>query len=142
MRSTKINGAIAGEEEVRHAALLAAALHAICLANQSQLAGHRLIVSRPPSFDADLDFEGRVPLGFAFSDGHEALFHVPTGHRFVIEHVHVSPGSPEGEIEVQMIGHKGATLKKIGTEASKAHGWCRLGDTCRYGATLSRPNLT
>jgi hypothetical protein len=103
MTNPTINGAAAGAEEVRHAALLAAALHAICLANQSWLNAHRLIVSRPPSFYADLDFEGQVPVGFAFSDGHEAIFHVPTGHRFVIEHVYVSPDSSEAEIEVQMI---------------------------------------
>lgn len=104
MKSTKIDGAaVPGTEEVRHAALLAAALHAICLANQSHLSTHRLTVSRPPAFDADLEFTGQVPVGFAFSDGHEAAFNVPTRHRFVIEHVYVSTGSQVAGIEVQMV---------------------------------------
>ena len=105
--------AVAGAEEVRHAALLSAALHAICLANQSRLSTHRILVSRPPSSNADLDFVGRVPIGFAFSDGHEAVFHVPSGHRFVIEHVYVSSASQVDEVEVQMITRSSQMFRQM-----------------------------
>jgi len=114
MESSGMNGvAVAGVEDVRHAALLAAALHAICRANQSRLSSQRLTVSRPPSFDADLEFVGRVPIGFAFSEGHEAIFHVPSGHHFIVEHVYVSTGSPVDELEVQMVTRSSQMFRQM-----------------------------
>ncbi len=89
-------------EDVRRLTLLAVALRVISIANQSRLQEQSLTVTRAQQPPCEVEFTGRVPFAFAFTEGHEATFRVPTGHRFVIEHVAVSgPAIPS--LDVQMV---------------------------------------
>jgi hypothetical protein len=88
-------------EDVRRVAALTAAIRVICIANQVHTLQQRMTVTRAPRPDVEIDFTGRVPFGFAFTEGHEATFHVPYGHRFVIEHMDISCSS--GFVDVQLV---------------------------------------
>lgn len=89
-------------DEVRRIASLAAAVRVICIAHQLSLRDQSLTVARHPQAPVQIDFTGREPFGFAFTEGSEATFHVPSRHRFVIEHIHVS--SPNREhADVQLV---------------------------------------
>jgi hypothetical protein len=89
-------------EDVRRIAALTAAIRVLCIINRVQLQRQRFItVIRPPHRNVQIDFTGRVPLGFAFPEGHEATFHVPSGHRFVIEQMDISCTS--GSVDVQLV---------------------------------------
>jgi hypothetical protein len=94
--------AIVAEDVIRIAAL-AAAMRVICAGNQIRLQHQSLSVSCPPRPTTEIEFTGRVPFGFAFTEGHEATFHVPSRHRFVIEHVSVSGGAEDDKVEMQMV---------------------------------------
>ena len=79
---------------------MAAAMRVICIDNQIRLQHQNVSVSCPPRPTAEIEFTGRVPFGFAFTEGHEAIFHVPSRHRFVIEHLIVSGSDDHEKTEV------------------------------------------
>jgi hypothetical protein len=82
---------------------MAAAMRVICADNQVRLRQQCLSVSRPPQPASEIDFTGRVPFGFAFTEGKDATFRVPSGHRFVIEHLFVSRPDHQQDIQVHMV---------------------------------------
>jgi len=90
-------------EDVARFAAMAAAIRVICIDNQVRLQQECLSVSRPPRSAAEIDFVGRVPFGLAFTEGNEATFRVPSGHRFVIEHVFVQDCDDQTHLEVNMV---------------------------------------
>jgi hypothetical protein len=91
-------------EDVRRIVALTAAIRVLCITNQVQLQRQRFItVNRPPQRDVRIDVTGPVPFGFAFTEGHEATFHVPSGHRFVIEQMHIACSSPNQHSDVQLV---------------------------------------
>ena len=90
-------------EDMRNIAVLTLALRVICIANQLKLHRESMTVTRPPHGDVELDFAGRVPFGFAFTEGHEATFHVPSGHRYVIEQLNVSCWTKNQQINLQLL---------------------------------------
>lgn len=92
----------ADAEDNRRLSLLAAALRVISIANHLRLRETTLTVTRAQQPPIDIEFTGRVPFAFAFTEGHEATFRVPTGHRFLIEHVTVS-GPAAHALDVQMV---------------------------------------
>jgi hypothetical protein len=49
------------------------------------------------------DFIGREPFGFVFTAGHEARFHVPSGHRFVVEQVNIACWAKDDHLDVQLV---------------------------------------
>jgi hypothetical protein len=77
-------------EELLRVAAMAAAMRVICMDNEVRLRQRCLSVTCPPQLESEIEFTGPVPFGFAFTAGHKAPFYVPSGHRFVIEHVSVS----------------------------------------------------
>jgi hypothetical protein len=90
-------------EDMLRIAMLAAAVRVVCIDNQTRLQHQALSVTRPPEPTTEIEFTGRVPFGFAFTEGHEATFRVPSGHRFVIEHVSFSCWAVHDSVEVQMV---------------------------------------
>jgi len=84
-------------------AVLTAALRILCIANQLQLQRQSMTVTRPPECDMPIDFTGAVPFGFAFTEGHEATFHVPSGHRYVIEQISTSNCVANEPEDVQLL---------------------------------------
>ncbi len=90
-------------DDIQRIAVLAAALRVICVANQLQLREQKVMVTRHPRATVPIDFSEREPFGFVFTEGHEAAFHVPSGHRFVIEHLHVSFGSQPNDWDLQLV---------------------------------------
>jgi hypothetical protein len=90
-------------EDVLRIAALAAAMRMVCMDNQTGLHHQTLSVDRASRPTAEIEFTDRVPFGFAFTEGHEATFRVPSGHRFVIEHVNVSCWAMDDRVEVQMV---------------------------------------
>ena len=90
-------------EDIRRIAVLAAAVRVICVANQMRLREQSLMVTRHPRPPVPIDFTEREPFGFAFTAGHEATFNVPSGHRFVIEHLDVSCWAKNDQVDVRLI---------------------------------------
>jgi hypothetical protein len=88
---------------VLRVAALAVAMRAICLDNQLRPREQSLYVTHAPQRATEIEFKGQVPFGFAFTEGHEATFRVPSGHRFVIEHITISCWARNGAMEVQMV---------------------------------------
>ena len=89
-------------EDVRRLALLATALRVISIVNHLRLHEQSLTVTRAEQPPLEIEFIGRVPFAFAFTEGNEASFRVPTGHQFLIEHVTVS-GPATHVLDVQMV---------------------------------------
>lgn len=90
-------------QEMACIAGLASAMRLVCSANGLPLREQVLTVTRPPLPPVELEFTGPQPFGFAFTAGHEATFRVPTGHRFVIEHVYVSQSAKAGHADVHLV---------------------------------------
>ena len=49
------------------------------------------------------DFLGREPFGFVFTEGQEAKFRVPSGHRFVIEHADICCWAKDDHLDVEFV---------------------------------------
>jgi hypothetical protein len=77
-------------EAIRWFAAVTALTQLTCAVNGLRLQEERLAVASPPRQTVELEFTGRQPFGFAFTHGHQATFNVPSGHRFVIEHLKLS----------------------------------------------------
>ena len=90
-------------DDVIRIAALAAAMRVICMDNELRLRQQSVSVSCPPRPESEIEFTGRVPFGFAFSEGHEASFRVPSRHRFVIEQVTVSGPDEHHKVDVYMV---------------------------------------
>jgi len=90
-------------EAVRWYAALAALTQLTCAANGLRLREERLAVSSSCIPALELEFTGRQPFGFAFTEGHQATFNVPSGHRFVIEHLNISCWAENPHLLVQLI---------------------------------------
>jgi hypothetical protein len=90
-------------EEVVRIAAMAAAMRVMCIDNQIRLRQQCLSVTCPPRPAAEIEFMGRVPFGFAFTEGKEATFRIPSGHRFVIEHLFVQVCDDQAHFEVHMV---------------------------------------
>jgi hypothetical protein len=84
-------------------ASLAAAVRILCMANHLRLDKQSLTVTWHPRRPVEIDFTKRQPLGFAFTAGNEATFHVPHGHRFVIENMNVSCWAKNDRVDVQLV---------------------------------------
>ena len=84
-------------------ASLAAAVRVMCMANHLMLDEQSFTVARHPLRPVEIDFSERQPFGFAFTAGHEATFHVPHGHRFVIEQVNVCCWAQFEHLDVQLL---------------------------------------
>jgi hypothetical protein len=97
---------------------MAAAMRVICIDNQIRLQHQNVSVSCPPRPTAEIEFTGRVPLGFAFTEGHEAIFHVPSRHRFVIEHLIVSGSDDHEKTEVDMVTRSRRLFRHISLASS------------------------
>jgi hypothetical protein len=90
-------------QDVLRIAAMAAAMRVICIDNQIRLRQQVLSVTCPPRAASDIEFTGRVPFGFAFTEGKEATFHVPSGHRFVIEQLLVSGADGQEKVDVHLV---------------------------------------
>ena len=77
-------------KNVARLAEIAAAVRVVPMDNEVQLRQQSPAVNCPPRLEQEIEFTGPVPFGFAFTAGHTTPFYVPSGHRFVIEHVSVS----------------------------------------------------
>ena len=95
------NSRVAGE--LLRIAAMAAAVRVICMDNQVRLHHQALSVTCPPQTASDIEFTGRVPFGFAFTEGKDATFRVPSGHRFAIEHLLVSGADGHEPVDVHMV---------------------------------------
>jgi len=118
-------------EELLRIAAIAAAMRVICIDNQIRLRQQAISVSRPPRPEAEIEFTGRVPFGFAFTEGHEATFRVPSGYRFVIEQRIVAGNDEREEAEVHMVTRSPRMLQHI----SLATGSNAAAPTLVHGST-------
>jgi hypothetical protein len=92
-----------GIDDIRRITALAVAVRVLCIVNQLRLRDQNLVVTRHPKRQVTIDFTERTPFGFAFTAGHEATFRVPSGHRFVIESMHVSCWAKHDLVDVQLV---------------------------------------
>lgn len=90
-------------DDMCHATSLMSAMGITRADGCSEPRGPSLAPSRPQLHPFLFDFIGREPFGFAFTAGREAKFHVPSGHRFVVEHVNVSCWAKDDRLEVQLV---------------------------------------
>jgi len=112
-------------DDIRSIAALTLALRVIFIANQLKLYRESLTVTRPPQRDVEVDFAGRVPFGFAFTEGHEATFHVPSGHRYVIEQMCVSCWAKDEHIDLQLLTKSPHMFRQMTVACGMEH---RTGD--------------
>jgi hypothetical protein len=92
-----------GIDDIGRITALAVAVRVLCIVNQLRLRDQNLVVTRHPKRQVTIDFTGLTPFGFAFTAGHEATFRVPSGHRFVIESMHVSCWAKRDLVDVQLV---------------------------------------
>jgi hypothetical protein len=62
-----------------------------------------LTTTRPLLQPFLFDFIGHEPFGFSFTAGRGARFHVPSGHRFVVEHVNIACWAKDDRLTVQLV---------------------------------------
>ena len=90
-------------ETRRWYAALAGLTQLTCAANRLLLHNKRVAVTSSCTPTLKLEFTGRQPFGVAFTQGHHAIFKVPSGHRFVIEHLNISCWAENPHLLVQLI---------------------------------------
>jgi len=90
-------------ETLRWDATLAALIELTSAANGLRLHNERLAVTPSCAPTLGLDFTGRQPFGFVFTQGHQAIFNVPSGHRFVIKHLNISSRAENPHLLVQLV---------------------------------------
>jgi hypothetical protein len=61
------------------------------------------LTARWPMAPFQFDFLGREPFGFVFTEGRQAKFRVPSGHRFVIEHADICCWAKDDHLDVEFI---------------------------------------
>jgi hypothetical protein len=115
-------------EDIRRIVSLAPALRVMCVAHQLRVREQNLTVTRPPQQPGQIDFTGREPFGFVFTEDNDATFHVPSGHRFVIEQLSVS--SPANQhFEVQLVTKSRHVFRILTVSDWPEHSSC--GETAR-----------
>ena len=102
-----------GTDDIRRITALAVALRIICIAHQLKLCEQSLTVTRHPQQPVTIDFMERTPFGFAFTAGNEATFRVPSGHRFVIENMHVSCWAKDDLVDVQLVTRSPRMFRQV-----------------------------
>lgn len=90
-------------EAIRRLAALAVLMKLTCTVNGLQLGEERLTVTSLRIQPVELEFTGRQAFSFAFTEGHQATFNVPSGHRFVIEHMNISCWAENPHLFVQLV---------------------------------------
>jgi hypothetical protein len=89
---------------VRELAELAVRVRLMCDGNHLQQNRNRnLTTTGPWGEPMEIEFIDRQPYGFVFSQGQEAGFRVPSGHRFVIEQVNVSSWGDSGALTMHLV---------------------------------------
>jgi len=91
------------EEKLRQLVELAARVQLLCAVNRLQLRNRSLTVQGPWGEPVEVEFIDRQPYGFVFTEGQEASFRVPSGHRFVIEQVNVSSWGNSGALFMRLV---------------------------------------
>jgi hypothetical protein len=113
---------------------MAAAMRVVCLENQLRLRQQSLSISHPRQPATEIQFTGQVPFGFAFTEGHEATFRVPSGHRFVIEHITISCWTRNGTMQVRMITRSRHMFRRLTLDSGTRE---QPGRTFEFGAGAS-----
>ena len=73
---------------------------------------------RQPLVPFLFDFLGPEPFGFAFTEGQDAKFRVPSGHRFVIEHVSVCCWAKDDHQDVEFVTTSARTCRNLTSDQS------------------------
>src|SRR5271165_5281323 len=87
-------------ERVRELVELAARVRLMGASDRMQPRNRSLTVQGPWGETVQVEVMDRQPYGFVFTDGQQASFRVPTGHRFVIEQVNVSSWGDSGALSM------------------------------------------
>jgi hypothetical protein len=87
----------------RTSAQLAALVQLLRAAKRSQLRDQRLTATGQSRRPAAIEFVGRQPYGFVFTEDQEASFRVPSGHRFVIQQVNISAWGDNGALSLRLV---------------------------------------
>jgi hypothetical protein len=102
-----------GIDDIRRITALTVAVRIIFIAHQLKLREQSLTVTRNPKRPVTVDFVERTPFGFAFTAGNEAAFRVPSGHRFVIENMHVSCWAKDDLVDVQLVTRSPRMFRQV-----------------------------
>ena len=78
----------------------------------------RSFTVRPPFVPFLFDFLGPEPFGFAFTEGQDAKFRVPSRHRFVIEHVNVCCWAKDDHLDVEFVTTWSRTCRNLTSDQS------------------------
>jgi hypothetical protein len=89
-------------EDIHRATSLVEAMGITSPDCSSKLQAHGL-TARRPVLPFLFDFLVREPFGFAFTEGQEAKFRVPSGHRFVIEHADICCWAKDDHLDVEFV---------------------------------------
>jgi hypothetical protein len=100
-------------EGIRQIASLAAAVRVMCIANELRLSEQSFTVTRQPQPPVAIDFTERAPFGFAFTEGRDATFHVPTGYRYVIENVYVSCWAKHDRVDLHLVTRSRRMFRQV-----------------------------
>ena len=73
---------------------------------------------RQPLVPFLFDFFGPEPFGFAFTEGRDAKFRVPSGHRFVIEHINVCCWATDDHLDMKFVTTSSRTCRNLTSEQS------------------------
>jgi len=103
--------------DVCDAASLAEAM-GIMSPDRSCKQGQHSLNARQPRAPFLLDFLGREPFGFAFTEGQEARFRVPSGHRFVIEHTDICCWAKDDQLDVEFVTTSSRTYRNLTSNRS------------------------
>ena len=71
---------------------------------------------RQPLVPFLFDFLGPEPFGFAFTEGQDAKFRVPSGHRFVIEHVNVCCWAKDDQLDMKFVTTSSCTCHNLNSD--------------------------
>ena len=102
-----------GTDDIRRITALTVAVRIIFIAHQLKLREQSLTFTRHPKQPVTVDFVERAPFGFAFTAGNEATFRVPSGHRFVIENMHVSCWAKHDQVDVQLVTRSPRMFRQV-----------------------------
>ena len=108
------------EENPRTSAELAALVQLTCAAKSPQLLNQLLSVTGQSKQSAEVEFVSRQPHGFFFTEGQEARFRVPSGHRFVIEQVNISACGDNGALSLRLVTTSPRMCRSIEVASSPA----------------------
>ena len=90
-------------DRIGELAELSARIRLLCAANPLQPRNRSLTAQGPWGEPVEIEFIDRQPYGFVFTEGQEASFRVPSGHRFVIEQVSVTSCGDSEALSMRLI---------------------------------------